>query len=252
MTTKDNKTKSGISQLLIILLSIASIALVLFEMSVNISEDARIIIQFTDTLICGIFFIDFIITFKQSPNKKKYFFGWGILDLISCIPVIDYARFLRFTRIFKAIRLVRNVKAAKAMSDFILMRNPENTLLAAAIVSVFLILISSMYLLRVEQGFNGNITNAYDAIWWSVVTITTVGYGDFYPTTTEGRAVAGILMIWGLGIFGTFTGFIATWFQSGSDVEDKQTEEIRLLRNDVAELKEMLKTQSLPGPEKAL
>ena len=59
---------------------------------------------------------------------------------------------------------------------------------------------------------NSNIKTAEDAIWWSYVTITTVGYGDKFPITTEGRIIGAILMTTGVGIFGTFTALVSSWF----------------------------------------
>jgi voltage-gated potassium channel len=59
---------------------------------------------------------------------------------------------------------------------------------------------------------NGNISTAHDALWWSITTITTVGYGDFFPVTTEGRVVAVLLMITGVGSFATLAGLLASVF----------------------------------------
>lgn len=75
-----------------------------------------------------------------------------------------------------------------------------------------MVLFSSIAILQVEDSPNSNIKSAEDAIWWSYVTITTVGYGDKYPVTTEGRLIAAVLMTAGVGLFGTFTGFLASWF----------------------------------------
>ena len=71
------------------------------------------------------------------------------------------------------------------------------------------------------QAPNSNIKDAEDALWWSFVTITTVGYGDRFPVTTEGRLVGAVLMICGVGLFGTFTGFIASWFMEGEKNTEK-------------------------------
>jgi voltage-gated potassium channel len=60
---------------------------------------------------------------------------------------------------------------------------------------------------------------AEDALWWAYVTITTVGYGDKFPVTSEGRLIAGFLMTAGVGLFGTFTGFVASWFVEGREDE---------------------------------
>lgn len=83
---------------------------------------------------------------------------------------------------------------------------------AAAIIAVLMIIFSSIAVLQVENDPNSNIKTAEDAIWWAYVTITTVGYGDKFPVTTEGRLIAALLMTVGVGLFGTFTAYLASWF----------------------------------------
>ena len=90
----------------------------------------------------------------------------------------------------------------------------------AVIVAIMLVLFSSIAILEVENAPNSNIKTAEDALWWAYVTITTVGYGDLYPVTTKGRLIALVLMTAGVGLFGVFTGYLASWF-----VEPAKTEE---------------------------
>jgi voltage-gated potassium channel len=87
-------------------------------------------------------------------------------------------------------------------------------------------------ILHFEVHADGNIKTADDAVWWALVTITTVGYGDRFPVTTEGRVIAVVLMFAGVGLFGTFSGFLASWF-IGSD-ESKS--EVAQLREEVRDL----------------
>ena len=71
----------------------------------------------------------------------------------------------------------------------------------------------SLWILDVEQNAPGaNITTASDALWYTIVTISTVGYGDRYPVTNEGRVIGSLIIIVGVGIFGTFTGYLANLF----------------------------------------
>ncbi|MDX2322088.1 MAG: potassium channel family protein, partial [Moritella sp.] len=93
-----------------------------------------------------------------------------------------------------------------------------------------------------------NINTGIDALWWAFVTITTVGYGDYYPVTTGGRIIAALLMTAGVGLFGTFTGFISSWFVDGGEkvklnqttnVDELKTEIVNL-KQDIAELKSLI------------
>ena len=78
----------------------------------------------------------------------------------------------------------------------------------------------SIAILQFEQGPTGTIQSPGDAMWWAIVTVTTVGYGDTYPVSPEGRVLASVLMAAGVGLFGTFTAFIASWFLAAEDEEE--------------------------------
>ena len=97
---------------------------------------------------------------------------------------------------------------------------------AIAIITVLVIIFSSISILIVETAPDSNIKTAEDAVWWTFVTITTVGYGDKYPVTTEGRLIGIIVMVVGVGLFGTYTGYIASLFVSEGKKEDEKKNEI--------------------------
>jgi voltage-gated potassium channel len=94
---------------------------------------------------------------------------------------------------------------------------------------------------------SANIKDAEDAIWWSISTMTTVGYGDRYPVTAEGRLVAGLLMVAGVGLFGTLSGFLAAWFVASGDAH--RQEQIDGLRVEIAEMRRLLEQRCLEQPE---
>ena len=90
------------------------------------------------------------------------------------------------------------------------------------LMGILVLEFGSLEILHVEQNAPGaNITTASDALWYVIVTISTVGYGDKYPITNEGRVVGSLIIIVGVGIFGTFTGYLANLFLAPrkSDVE---------------------------------
>jgi len=95
-------------------------------------------------------------------------------------------------------------------------RKANGAIASALIIAILMLLFSSIAILQVETAENSNITTAEDALWWAFVTITTVGYGDKFPVTTEGRIIAMFLMTTGVGLFGIFTAYVASLF-----VEDK-------------------------------
>ena len=140
---------------------------------------------------------------------------WGWVDLVASIPMIDI---FRIGRLLRFVRILRVVKAFKSLKDFLdsyFENKAQGTLNSAIIVAVLMIIFCSITILQVERLPESNITTAGDALWWAFVTITTVGYGDHYPITLEGRLIAAVLMTTGVGLFGTFTAFVASWFVKG-------------------------------------
>lgn len=143
----------------------------------------------------------------------------------------------------RILRIFRGIRATKILASFFLEKRAESAFMVAALISILLIIFSSIAILQFEVGTDtANIKTAEDALWWSAVTITTVGYGDRFPVTTEGRVIAVILMVAGVGLFGAFSGFVASWFISPGQKAD-ETELVKL-REDVRELKSLLESQS--------
>jgi voltage-gated potassium channel len=116
--------------------------------------------------------------------------------------------------------------------------------MTAAVISVLLTIFSAIAMLTFETAPDSNIKTPDDALWWAITTVTTVGYGDRYPVTDEGRVVAVFLMISGVGLFAIFTGFITSFFNESGQKEEEETvktliEEIRLLRRKVESLERL-------------
>ena len=182
---------------------------------------SAVIIGHVDTAVCVIFFFDFLRSLVLAENKLRYFVTWGWIDLLSSIPAVGIFRLGRAARIFRILRLLRGVRASKQLFHAVLTHRSESTLLALILLTIILGTISSIAILEFERNDPGvNIVGPEDAIWWSFVTMTTVGYGDRYPVTTGGRIVAAILMICGIGLFASFTGFLASWFVQGDKSHD--------------------------------
>ncbi len=167
-----------------------------------------------ETLLCVVFLFDFLRSLRLAPNKWNYFLrGGGWLDLLGSLPFSRLAVF-RVARLFRVVRVMRTLKG----NDFrrmLTQRLAQNTLLFTFVVALILIFLDGGFVLFVEKGApHANITTYPNAIWWAFVTITTVGYGDYYPVTTLGRTGAIILMFSGLGIIGVLSSYLATTFIS--------------------------------------
>lgn len=137
---------------------------------------------------------------------------WGWIDFISSIPTLDYLRPGRIAKIARIFRIIRAFRSIKFLIDSYFKKRKQSALTSAAIIAILMIIFSSIAILQVENDSASNIKTAEDAMWWAYVTITTVGYGDKYPVTMEGRVIAAALMTVGVGLFGTFTAYVASWF----------------------------------------
>lgn len=223
--------------LFIFILSLLAIVFLGIEVLLAPDMDTRLILNYADFLMCIIFFFDFLLNLIQSEDKKKYFFTWGWIDLISSIPAINILRLGRIFRMTRIFRVFRAIKTTKIFSDFLIQRNSENIVLATLLIFIVFITISSLLILKFERYSDiSNIKTAGDALWWSIVTITTVGYGDKYPVTAEGRILASFVMIAGVGLFGVISGLVASWILGSS--KDKSDRDVKSLQKEIHELKE--------------
>jgi voltage-gated potassium channel len=227
--------------LFILILSIFALVALAVEVILPLDRETREILDYADFAVCILFFIDFLISLARAEDRLRYFFTWGWLDLLSSIPTVEPLRWGRAARVLRILRVLRAVRSARVVSSLILEKRAQSGMLAAMLFSILLVVCSSIIILHVEKEAESNIRSAEDALWWSVTTITTVGYGDRYPVTSEGRLVAVLLMIAGVGLFGTFSGFLASWFIQGVQTEQPQdsTTEMEALRKELIELRRL-------------
>ncbi len=181
----------------------------------------RQILDIADYGVCMLFLVDFILNLATAPKRMEYLIRWGWIDLASSIPAVPALRWGRAARVLRIFRVLRGARSTKLLASFVLERRAEEAFLAAALLSLLLVVLSSVSILEFERGADSNIKTAQDALWWAYVTITTVGYGDKYPVTPEGRIIAAFLMTAGVGLFGTFSGFVASWFLKPAAAEQE-------------------------------
>lgn len=215
-----------------LLLSLITLTVLGVAMLVDLDEQTRLVLNYADVGVCLLFFIDFCAQLIRAPNRLRYLYTWGWLDLLSAIPTVDALRWGRVARIARLIAVLRAVRSFRVLAQFVRERRVESSLLVAMLLCVGLLSFGSIGILHFEKDPQSNIHTAGDAIWWAISTMTTVGYGDFYPVTAGGRAIAAVLMTAGVGIVATLSGALAAWFlrpTAGSDL-DSVRREITALR----------------------
>jgi voltage-gated potassium channel len=220
---------------MLVLCTYAILALVL-RAFVPLKPETIEIIGYADSAVCVFFFFDFIRSLVRAPNRWRYLYTWGWVDLLSSIPAVAALRWGRVFRIARIVRAMRAIKAMHLLFSVILARRAESVFLAVTLISGLLWLMGSVAVLQLEKVPDANIKTPIDACWWALSTMTTVGYGDRYPITDGGRLVGAILMVTGVGLVGTFAGFVASWFHGQE--QTRQTIDIEELRREIRELRE--------------
>lgn len=165
-----------------------------------------------------LFTLEYIMRLYASESRKHYFFSfYGIIDLLAIMPTwfsifvpgtqyLLVIRFFRVLRIFRLLKLVKFVKEAEFVKASIIASGRKIVFFLFFVLVTVSIIGSLMYLIEGEE--NG-FTSIPKGVYWAIVTITTVGYGDIYPQTVLGRTLAALLMIVGYSVIAVPTGIVS-------------------------------------------
>ncbi|MDD4373909.1 MAG: ion transporter [Bacteroidales bacterium] len=194
----------SVSKLVIALLSIVSIILLTISFFLPVDSELYKLLNYYDYALCAFFLYDFFAELKRSENRWKYFRTYGWIDFLSSVPVIQELRFARLLRIFRVLRIFRTYSI---LVNFIRSKKKESFYGFSVMLVILIIILSSFMVLLIERN-TGNIKTAEDTLWWSLITVTTVGYGDLYPTTGLGRLFATLLIVTGIYGFGAVISYL--------------------------------------------
>ena len=198
--------KRNFTEILIGVLAVFSIILVAVESLANVSEGMLRAIYVADGVICCVFAWDFIVRLKGSESKSHFLktSGFEILAMIPAFAFYALGAIPAISTGFRSLRLVRVVIVFARMRR-VMMRSggflKRSNLLAVAGITAGVIFLGAFAVLVLETGSDeARITNFADAVWWSISTITTVGYGDIVPHSIPGRIMGMVLMVVGIGV----------------------------------------------------
>ncbi len=260
-TTNNPSRRLTTYDLVIGILAIFSLIILIPLIFGNLSPSDAAVLNTLENGLCIIFLFDFFRSLRLAPQKWGYFLkGGGWLDLLGSIPFGAFAIF-RVARLFRVVRLLRKVTGGELRRIFT-RRLAQSTLLFTLVIALILIFTISWIVLQAEQNAPGaNIKTYHQAVWWAFVTITTVGYGDYYPVTDVGQLMAIILMFFGLGIIGVLSSYLSSTFISlqrrrkerrdGENEQDKDEEndedettnleaELATIKEEMAAIKQLL------------
>lgn len=195
----------------------------------------EIITEATIWITWAIFLADYLTRLTIAEQRWRWFWH-HLLDLI--IVALPMLRPLRLMRFLTVIALVQRTAGNALRGKVIVYTLGATTLI---------IFIAALAILDAEHT-EGTISTFGQALWWALVTMTTVGYGDFTPTTTTGRVIAAGLMVGGITLIGTVTATLASWIAekaANESTESKQSlnEEIAKIRTDLSEIRALIEKQ---------
>jgi voltage-gated potassium channel len=251
----------------ILVLTVLSLV-VMMVMLLPLSASTITLLSYYDNLICIIFLIDFFINLRGAPKKSDYFFrqgGW--LDLLGSLPSLGITpygsllRLARLSRLFRILRLLRG-ENRKALVKDVLQNRSQYAAFITILLAIIVMTTASVLVLQFESHApDANITSGSDALWYAIVTLTTVGYGDFYPVTAGGRITAVFIMLMGVGIIGALASILASVLV-GSPPEAEEDEipgmlplptieeELASIKNELAEIRQLLDKKTTDGAPK--
>lgn len=210
-----------------------------------------------ETVSVIIFSIEYVLRIWTAdllfPDKKvwkarlKYVFSFlALIDLLAIVPF--YLPFfirvdLRVLRILRIIRLLRVFKLNRytnaITSVFVVFKNKKDELLSSVFVVLLLMIIASVLMFSIENEAQPQVfRNAFDALWWALATLTTVGYGDIYPVTSFGRILSSIIALLGIGLVAVPTGIISAGFME--TVEKNKEPPYHVVRHELIFIKQLL------------
>ncbi|HEY94639.1 MAG TPA: potassium channel family protein [Dehalococcoidia bacterium] len=237
-------TKRNITEILIGILAIFSIILVAVESLAEVSQGMLRAIYIADGIICCVFAWDFIIRLKASESKSHFLktSGFEILAMIPAVAFYALGAIPAISTGFRSLRLVRVIIVFARMRR-VMMRSggflKRSNLVAVAGITIVVIFLGAFAVLVLETGTDeARITNFADAVWWSISTITTVGYGDIVPHSIPGRIMGMVLMVVGIGVMAALISQVSAALVEKKLKKEPEKEDLRT--SMISEIKDRL------------
>jgi voltage-gated potassium channel len=208
---------------------VLSIILVLLESVASIYAEYWEYFILAEWIITIAFTIEYILRVITVKNKKSYVLSfYGLVDLLSTIPTyITFffggqnlflaVRALRLLRVFRILKITRYVGESNKLKKALAHSRPKIMVFLFTVLVLCIIMGTVMHLV---EGKEGGFDNIPISIYWCIVTLTTVGFGDIHPVTPAGQAIASVIMILGYGIIAVPTGIVSAEFSKSTDTVD--------------------------------
>ena len=224
----------------VFVVALGALLLVLLETFMVLSAPTLAVFRWIDNAACGIFFIDVLVRWRRMGWSAE-FWRWGWVDLLAAIPFDAAFRTLQIIRVYRILRVLRILYKLQELTTGTTL---NERLLALPGVALVMIVFSTALMVEAERHAPGaTIKSGGDALWWALTTVTTVGYGDTYPVTTEGRIIASGLMLVGIALFGSISAIVTSKLILPKETKDHEElrREVRALHGEIRELRDELR-----------
>lgn len=198
----------------VIVYSIFTFSLETFQ---NLSPETVYFLEKSEYFVVAFFTLEYLYRLYASKNRFKFIFSfYGVVDLLAILPFyltfmfdLRALRLMRMLRLFRILKFARYNNALSRMGQAFMMAKEELMISVFALICVIYFAAFGIYQFE-HEAQPDKFTNILDALWWSVATVTTVGYGDIYPITIMGRLFTFVILITGLGLVAIPSGILAS------------------------------------------
>ena len=218
------------SQCLVIL----SIFTFMIETSVDLSPSVMHLFDISEIIIIFLFCLEYLLRLYAAPNRMAFVFSlYGLIDLLAILPFVLFleldlrsVRALRLFRLFRIFRLARYTRVVEIFQEAIY--NIKDELLIFCFATLLLLYVSSVGIFHCESEIQPeSFGTMFQCFWWSVITLTTVGYGDAYPVTALGKVFTSFIALMGIGIVAVPVGLITSSFIDLANHRKEKEDKIR-------------------------
>lgn len=196
----------------------------------DLSQPTRDVLRYTEIVTVIIFTAEYLLRLYVADRKLSFVFSFfGLVDLFAILPFyistgvdLRSIRAVRLFRLFRILKIVRYSAAIRRFHRALLIAKEEIVLFA--IVAVLLLYLSAVGIYYFENEAQPEaFSSVFHSLWWSVCTLTTVGYGDVYPVTTGGKIFTFVVLATGLGIISVPAGLVASALSKARELEDSES-----------------------------
>lgn len=225
--------------IILLIVIVYSVVIVMLESVPGVNKEYHTFLNISEWIVTILFTLEYILRIISIKKPKKYIFSFfGIVDLLSTLPkylsllfigsqYLTAFRALRLLRVFRILKLARFVGASNNLARALSASKTKILVFVFFIIVVSVLLGTVMYIVEgPENGFN----SIPHSVYWTIVTLTTVGYGDISPQTPLGQFLASLIMIIGYGIIAVPTGIVSAEYTSEMNKRNKVTDEGRACR----------------------